>query len=171
MDGLPVSFLSLFAFLRIPESTTTFLGQFFEKKCVRMFLQASYNKIKDVVQDAVTNKINFKARDFFFSKFLPFISCFFKFFILKIQRSNKYLRKEENGKNMQKNHQQMNIDQKFCLHLRKQSQRIEVISLRQWCQTHFHWGPHQPCSCECNFVSLTVKELLHLYSPKIISAL
>ena len=41
----------------------------------------------------------------------------------------------------------------------------------QGCQTHFHRGPHQPRSClqkaECNFNSLTVKEQLHLHSPKI----
>ena len=34
----------------------------------------------------------------------------------------------------------------------------------------FSWGPHQPHGClqraECNFDSLTVKEQLHLYSPK-----
>ena len=54
-------------------------------------------------------------------------------------------------------------------------QLFKKKSLRQGCQIHFHWGPHQPHSClqraKCNFNSLTVKEQLHLYSPKIISAL
>ena len=46
--------------------------------------------------------------------------------------------------------------------------------LEQGWQTHFHQAPHQPDGClqraECNFNSLTVREKLHLHSPKIISA-
>ena len=42
---------------------------------------------------------------------------------------------------------------------------------QEGCQTHFHWGPHQPRGClqraEHNCSSVTVKEQLHLYSPKI----
>ena len=49
------------------------------------------------------------------------------------------------------------------------------VPLKQGCQTHFHWRPHQPHGClqrtKCNFNSLTVKEYLHLYSPKVILAL
>ena len=48
-----------------------------------------------------------------------------------------------------------------------------IYMVMQGCQTHFHWGPHQPCSClqraeiilgpyKCNY-SLIVKGLkLHL---------
>ena len=46
---------------------------------------------------------------------------------------------------------------------------MEAKTLRQGCQTHFHWGPHQPRNClqraeiilelyKCNY-SLTIKEL------------
>ena len=52
---------------------------------------------------------------------------------------------------------------------------IIIYGLEQGCQTHFHWGPRQPPRClqraECNFNSLTVKEYLSLYSPKIFSPL
>ena len=48
------------------------------------------------------------------------------------------------------------------------------IILNQGCQTHFHGELHQLSGClhrtECNFNSLTAKEQLHLYSPKIIFA-
>ena len=52
---------------------------------------------------------------------------------------------------------------------------MPVIVLKQGCQNHFHRGPYQLRCClqraKRNFNSLTVKEWLHLYSPKIILAL
>ena len=54
-------------------------------------------------------------------------------------------------------------------------ERSKSFDLDQGRQTHFHQGSHQPQDClqraGCNFNSLTVKEYLHLYSPKIILTL
>ena len=66
-------------------------------------------------------------------------------------------------------------EMRIYLCIKKTSPCCRVMLLRQRCHTHFHWRPHETRGCleraECKFNSLTVKEYLHLYSPKIILAL